>query len=630
MVLLADAKSGEFLVSFYKPILMLAVFIPWGWVVSKIYDKHCAQFFLPRRMWNGVHMAAAMASLAIWLLLGTLMPGNELSFWIGLGITLILLSADLVAFVKVVNKDDRVPERHHITWATFFKREAKKEKAAKGPSNLKLVFKGQDDKGKYSKLLPPPAVDTPEMEVRVAAEKLYTAALAARAAQIDIGPAGTSDGAYGVKHMVDGIFLPVETLPPANAARIMDFFKSAASLDIADRRRKLQGNFQIEDTNGANRHTMRITSMGAQGGMRVSLVIDPEAAVLKKAEDLGMLPMQLTELKAIIEDGKGVVLLTTPRDAGRTTLMYSILKKHDAYTMNVQTVELEPQATLEGVRVNKFDAQVEGGGAGNVPAGSTGPEYSTLVRSIMRRDPQVVGVAELPDASTAKEISRADLDRARVYVSFNANDIVTGVQSWVKAIGEQRTAGESLHGAVAGKLVRKLCTNCRVAYPPAPDMLKKLGIPDGKVQTLFKKGGQVLVKNKPEACPVCQGTGYFGQEGIYEVSLFDKEARDLIVAGNLNGLKAWMRSKRNVPTMQQVAIRKAVDGVTSVEEVMRVTGDGAAPAAGGASPGPSGAGGGGKSPAAPSGGSPAGGKPAAPNGPAPGAKGPPTKPTAKV
>ncbi|HVU64969.1 MAG TPA: ATPase, T2SS/T4P/T4SS family [Phycisphaerales bacterium] len=611
LTLLADQKSAEFLVSFYKPILLLVLFIPWAWVVSKVFDKHAAQFFLPRRTWNGVHMGVALLALGAWLGVGLLMAGAEYGFWIGLGIALILLGADLYAFVHFANRDDRVPERHHITWSTFFKREAKKEKAVKGPANIKFVFKGLDEKGKYSKVLPIPAADTPEMEVRAAAEKLYAAALAARSAQIDIGPAGTSDGAYGVKFMVDGVLMPAETMPPANAARIMDFFKSAAGLDVSDRRRKLQGNFQIEETGGANRHTMRATSMGAQGGMRVSLVIDPEAAVMKKAEDLGMLPMQLAELTNVIDDAKGVVILTTPRDAGRTTLLYSVLRKHDAYTSNVQTVELEPQATLEGVRVNKFDSQAEGGGAGNVPAGSTGPEFSTLVRSIMRRDPQVVGVADLPDAATAKEISRADLDRARIYVSFNASDIISGVQAWVRAVGDQRSAGEALHGAIAGKLVRKLCTNCRVAYPPAPDMLKKLGIPEGKVQTLFKKGGQVLIKNKPEPCPVCQGTGYFGQEGVYEVCLFDKEARDLIVAGNLNGLRAYMRTKRKAPTLQQAAIRKAVDGVTSVEEVMRITGDGAAPAAGAQPP-------------------PSGGKPSAgPNGPAPAPKPPPSKP-AKV
>ena len=268
-----------------------------------------------------------------------------------------------------------------------------------------------------------------------------------------------------------------------------------------------------------------------------------------------------------------------PRDNGRTTLMYSVLKRHDAYINNVQTVEIDPQTALEGVRGNKFDAQSDAA----LPAGATGPEFATLVRSIMRRDPQVVGVAELPDAATAKEVSRADLERARVYLSFNAPDAVAGVQAWAKMVGDQRAAGECLHGVIAGKLLRKLCTNCRVAYPPAPDMLKKLGIPEGKVTQLFKKGGQVLIKNKPEVCPVCAGSGYYGQDGVYEVCLFGKEERDLVAAGNLSGLKAAMR-KRNVPTIQQVAIRKAVDGITSVEEVMRITtGDTpAAPSAGAA------------------------------------------------
>lgn len=592
-------KEPAYLMSIYAPLVMLVIILPWAWVISKVYDKHCAQFFLPRRAWNIAHMAAGFIAVAAMLFIGSLMPGSLGGFWIGFGVALLVLAADLYAFVHIANKDDRVPERHHITWATFFKRDDKKKaKAVKGPAEIKFAIRGQDDKGKFTKTVAAPLVETPEMEVRVAAEKLYSEALRSRAAQIDFAPAGSADGAYVVKHMIDGVFQSAEggPMPAPSAARIMDFFKACAGLDVADRRRKLQGLCQIEEIGGTSvKHTIRVTCWGAQGGMRVSLLIDPDIAVNKKVEELGMLPMQLEELKAIVDDGKGVVIVAAPRDSGRTTLLYSILKKHDAYINNVQTVEMDPQANLEGVRANKFDAQAEGG---NLPAGSSGPEFSTLVRSIMRRDPQVVGVSDLPDAATAKEVSRADHERTRVYISFNAPDALTAVAAWVKQVGEQRAAGECLHGVVAGKLLRKLCTNCRVAYPPAPDMLKKLGLPD-KVQQLFKKGGQVLVKNKPEACPVCQGSGYFGQEGVYEVCLFGKEERDLIVAGNLNGLKAAMR-KRNVPTMQHVAIRKAVDGITSVEEVLRITaGDGAA------------------APAKPA---PAPAKPAAPTPPAPTAK----------
>lgn len=607
-----DPKAAYLLVSWYKPIVMLVMFLPWAWVVSKIYDKHAAQFFLPRQKWNLAHMVAALGALAAVLLVGLAMPGSEGGFWIGLGIGLIVLAADLYAYVHVANKDDRVPERHHITWATFFKREQKKKKVVKGPAEIKFAIRNQDEKGKYTKLVVVPAVETPEMEVRTTAEKIYGNALKARASQIDIGPTGNPDGGYGVKLLVDGVFQPGETMPAANAARVMDFFKACAVLDVADRRRKLQGLCQFEEAD--SKHTVRVTSVGGQGGLRVSLLLDPETAVIKKAEDLGMLPTQLEELKKIVEDGKGVVLLNTPRDNGRTTLLYSVLKRHDAYINNVQTVEIDPQANLEGVRGNKFDAASDA----NLPAGATGPEFATLVRSIMRRDPQVVGVAELPDAATAKEVSRADHERARVYLSFNAPDAAAGVQAWVKFVGDQRAAGECLHGVIAGKLLRKLCTNCRVAYPPAPDMLKKLGIPEGKVQQLFKKGGQVLIKNKPEVCPVCAGSGYYGQDGVYEVCLFGKEERDLVAAGNISGLRAAMR-KRNVPTIQQVAIRKAVDGITSVEEVMRITtGDAPAPAAGGV-------GGGGATPASsgpggPKKSGPSSAAPSAPSGPTPAAK----------
>ncbi len=591
----ADPKAALVLVSWYKPIVLLILFLPWAWVVSKIYDKHAGQFFLPRRKWNLVHMGAAIGALLAVLLIGLAMPGSEAGFWIGLGVGLLLLAADLYAYVHVANRDDRVPERHHITWATFFTRQEKKKKVVKGPVELKFTIRGQDDKGKYTKLIAAPQVETPEMEVRVTAEKMYAHALKSRASQIDFGPTGNPDGSYGAKLLVDGVYQPGEAMPAANASKIIDFYKTCAALDVADRRRKLQANCQFEDPMG--KHTVRVTSVGGQGGLRLSLLLDPDIAVTRKLEDLGMLPMQLEEVKKIVDDGKGVVLVTAPRDNGRTTLLYSIIKRHDAYINNVQTVEIDPQAILEGVRPNKFDAQADT----NLPAGSSGPEFATLVRSIMRRDPQIVAVAELPDAATAKEVSRADHERTRVYMSLNAPDPLVGVQSWAKFVGDQRAAGECLHGVIGGKLLRKLCTNCRVAYPPAPDMLKKLGIPEGKVQQLFKKGGQVLIKNKPEVCPVCAGSGYYGQEGVYEVCLFGKEERDLIVAGNISGLKAAMR-KRNIPTIQQVAIRKAVDGITSVEEVMRITtGDTPAPPPPAGGPPPPGANGsGGPKPPAPS------------------------------
>ncbi|MBX3358038.1 MAG: Flp pilus assembly complex ATPase component TadA [Phycisphaeraceae bacterium] len=561
---LASSGSPLFLVSFWKPVIILLVFVPWAWVITKVYDKHAARFFLPRRQWNLGHLIAG--TLALGVLLAMPIRG-ELSFWIGLLAMIAILAADLVIYAVVANKDERVPERFHIKLNMASLGDSKASKAAaKAQAKVQLVVRSPDEKGKFTRTVPAPQPETPEFEVRVASEEVYTKAMLARAAQIDIGPTG-KEGVYGVALLVDGVRQALEgggTMPAAQAVKIMDFWKAAAGLDVSDRRRRLQGNVQIELAGG--KKVVRVTSLGVQGGMRVSMLIDPEGSVLRKPTDLGLLEVQQAELKAIAEEAKGVVLVGTPPDGGRTTIGYSLLQLHDAYTMNVQTLESDAQASLEGVRVNKFEPEKEGA------------EFSTLVRSVLRRDPQVVLVAEVPDAATAKEINKADLERTRVYVGVKADSASAAIESWLKSVGEVKTGANALHGVIVGKLIRKLCPNCKAAYPPPADMLKKLGLPADKVKQLFKKGGQVLVKNKPEICPMCQGGGYFGQEGIFEVFAIGPDERAMVAAGDLNGLRAAMRKKQQ-PTIQQAAIRKAIDGVTSVEEVMRVTAPAASPAA---------------------------------------------------
>jgi type II secretory ATPase GspE/PulE/Tfp pilus assembly ATPase PilB-like protein len=278
-------------------------------------------------------------------------------------------------------------------------------------------------------------------------------------------------------------------------------------------------------------------------------------------EALGLIePPQLTELKEMVADGQGTVLLAGMPDSGRTTTMYTIVKMHDAYTKNVQTVELEVQDSIEGARQTKWDPQAEGS------------DHSTLIRSIIRRDPDVVAIAEMLDAATAKESARAEIDRTRVYMGIKADSAINAIDQWVRAVGDVEAAAKPLHGVLAQKLVRKLCTNCRMAYQPSPDMLKKLGLPADRVKQLFKKGGQVLIKNKPEVCPVCNGVGYVGQEGVFEVYRIGEAERAAIKGKDMSALKAEWR-KRNLISISQAALRKALDGVTSVEEVMRITAD---------------------------------------------------------
>lgn len=540
--------EGLFLVSFWKPIILLAPFVAWLALISRVFDKHALRFHLGRGKWNTIHLSigtiAFIAALAIPV-------KGEIAFWIGLGVAMVILAIDVGAYAYVANKDDRVPEEFHIKLNMAKMTEARAAKAeAKKQGKVELTIRAPD-----KSLIAPPPAETPEFEIRVASEAVVVKSLTTRASQADIGPTG-KDTNYGVSYLVDGVRQPGEVMPGPNAIKVMDFWKAAGKLDLQDRRRKLTADINIE--RGVDKHAIRMTTSGTQGGMRMSLVFDAAKAVNKKIVDLGLLEAQMAELKAIVEDGRGVVLLAAPPDMGRTTTLYSVTRMHDAYTTNVQTVELETQVALEGIRQNAFES------------GGEGPEFSTFVRSILRRDPQVVAVAELPDDATAKEVAKADHERTRVYVSLKVDNALAAIQVWMKAVGDPDLAAKSLHGVVAQKLLRKLCVNCRQAYQASPDMLKKLGVPTDKPRQLFKKGGQVLIKNKPEICPVCSGIGYVGQDGIFEVFRIDKPERELIKAGNLAGLRAEFR-KKGLPTIQQAALKKAFDGATSVEELSRVT-----------------------------------------------------------
>ncbi len=555
-VLTLAVKQGESLtlVAWWKALLMLVPLALWGWYVSSILDKHAQRFTLPREKFNTVHLCVAFVAF----LLAFAMPmKSELAFVIGFALLAVALLVDILVFISIHNKDERVPEKFRINFIESIikpsddRNDKKKKKAAAAlAGKVEYAIKSPD-----KSLVTVPDVESPEFAARVASEALLQKMLISRATQVELVPTG-KDNSYRPQFLVDGIASMGDAITGPDAVKVMDFWKSAAKLDLAERRKKIQAEVTIEKDE--LKRKLRVTSQGVQAGMRLMLMIDPDKAVVRGPAEMGLLDAQKAEIEALVKDNGGIVLLAAPADSGRTTTFYTIVRMHDAYTNNVQTIELDPQATLEGVKQNKFDQYAEG------------PEYSTTVRSLLRRDPDVLGVAELPDANTAKEAAKADLERCRLYVGVKADSAIQAVQGWVKLVGEADLAAKGLRGVVSQKLIRKLCNNCKAGYVPTPDMLKKLGLPEGGVKQLFKKGGQVMVKDKVQTCPACDGGGYFGQEGVFEVITLTDGDRQMIKAGDWNGLKLELR-KRKVPMLQQAALRKAVDGITSVEEVIRVT-----------------------------------------------------------
>jgi len=540
---LAVDADPVFLVSAWKPLLVAIPFVGWAWVVSSVYDQDARRFLIGAKVWNPLHIVFGVVALAVVLFFP--------NFLIGFPLMIVILGADLIAYAIKRNASHRVPE--DLKWSmdiSKIKEQMTERKEAKLAKGVTLGFRGP------SGLVQPPERGTPEYDVRIAAEALLIDAIGARASRIGISPG--KEGNYNVALTIDGVRRAADPIPAERALAIIDFIKGASGLDVKDRRRKLRAKLAIEQ--GATSRPLLVATSGSTDGVKLTVIFDPESQVNHQVEELGLMPKQLEELKAIILQQEGVVLLASPPANGRTATMYALTRDHDAYTQNIQTLEIEPSTAIEGVRQNVFD-----------PTSADATDYATTLRSILRRDPDVVFVAELPDVDTAKEIVKADQERTRTFVSLRAESALAAVQTFAKAVGETKPVADAVNGVIAVRLIRKLCTNCKVEYTPQPEMLKRLGTTPEKTKSLFKRGGQVLVKGKEDVCPVCQGSGYFGQEGVFEVYQIGADEKQPLANGDLSGFRNAIKRKR-LPSIQEAAVYKALTGVTSVEEVARITG----------------------------------------------------------
>lgn len=536
------------LVSWYKPILLLIPFVGWAWVVSTIYDKDAERWYFKRQAWNLGHLVAGIAALAVALAVNI----GPMTFWLVWPLATLILVGDLLLYFFLRNADDRVPETHKwsLNPSQLFAQAANESKRKKRKAgDAVLVFTGPN-----GELEPPnPETNPAEHEIRLNIEELFATMLDSRGSRLEIGPA--RDGSYLAAIMVDGVRTPIGKFTPDRGAGLVTMLKAAAGLDVEDRRRPQSGTLHIGKP-GSQALGLGVSTIGGQAGMKATLIVEPESQVQLRLKDLGLHPNQIDDVRAMIDEEKGVVLQVAPAQGGRTATFYALLREHDAYLNNVQTLETDPVTAIDGVRANLFDPRANEG------------EFSTTVRSILRRDPDIVGIAEFPDAETAKEIARADHDRTRVYLSFNAGDPAEAMSKYMQGVSDDKLAAESLHGIVSQRLVRRLCHNCKVPFQPTPDMLKKLGLP-AEVKQLFRKSGKVLVKDKEETCPVCGGTGYFGQIGVFAVQSFGPEEREAIASGQLNSLRGLLRQKKQ-QSLQTAALQHVVNGDTTVDEVVRV------------------------------------------------------------
>ena len=534
--MLAEA-TPEFLLSPWKPLLICASFIAWGWLVSTHLEKDARAAHLNPIKWNGIHMTFAIVALAVMLF--------GFNFYIAFPLGIIVLLAPIFVYWKVRN--EAVTEEHQFhLGADSIRAALETRKKAKTIRQVSMRFDGK------SGSIPVPQKEESQFEVYVTADELISDALLNRATRLEFQL--TSKGCQSM-YLTDGLPIKQEPIPAEVGAKVIAFLKEVAGADPKDVRRRQTGEFDIS-SDDVDAH-INLTSSGSSSMHSVRLDFNRSQSVLREWDSIGLLPKQREFLDQLKEESRrhGIVLIGGSTQSGVTTTGYSILSQHDSYLSNIVTLEHEVLATLEGITHNCLANSTE--------------DYASQLQTIIRRDPEVILAADLVEANAAKMAVKPGKDGPLIFITMPAKSMAELISKWASFVADPRQSFTALQAVTFQTLVRKLCENCRVAYKPSEDLAKQ-GLPINTVETLYRKGGQVEIKNKIATCPICNGSGYLGQVGIFETLFLDTETRKHLIAGDLKAATTHARRNHMYTRLQEAAWQKVAEGVTSLEEFARV------------------------------------------------------------
>jgi type II secretory ATPase GspE/PulE/Tfp pilus assembly ATPase PilB-like protein len=418
------------------------------------------------------------------------------------------------------------------------------------------------------------------------------------AERIDMAPA---EGVAQVRYQVDGVPYNGTSIALDASQAGVTYLKKLTGLDLNERRKPQKSKLRV--ALGATRHELELNTAGSAAGEFLKILIDPKKRHAFRMEDLGFGEDQLAKMQELVREPEGIVLISAPRGQGLTSSLYGIIRAHDAFLTHIHTIERSPEEDLEGITQNP------------IAANATPDDEFKQVSWVVSQEPDVLVLTLLESPKSAKELIGFAANGKRVYVGLRAGNTFQALEQWRKLVGDDALAMKHLRMVISGRVMRRLCNACKVAYSPDPDTVRKLNLDPAKVSTLFMPRKEPMrdQKGNPILCDFCKELRYKGRFGVYEILDVDKDVKQIVSAGgSVNQLKAVFRKQR-ARFLQEQALVQITEGETSVQEMLRVLrDDGAAtPPAGGGSRPAGGEGGGGprvpRSPAGPQ----SGAKPAA-------------------
>ncbi len=345
-----------------------------------------------------------------------------------------------------------------------------------------------------------------------------------------------------VRFRVDGVMREVVKPKRELAPLLVSRIKVMARLDIAEKRIPQDGRISLRI--GGREVDVRVSTMPASSGERVVLrLLDKQAGRLR-LENLGMAPHTLERLSSVVHLPHGIFLVTGPTGSGKTTTLYASLAELSTRTINILTVEDPIEYNLPGIGQTQVNTKAD-------------MTFARGLRAILRQDPDVVMVGEIRDLETAEIAVQASLTGHLVMSTLHTNTAIGAVTRMIDMGVEPFLLSSSLVGVLAQRLVRRLCDECRVQRPATAAELQFLREPGALV---FDAGG----------CDACGHTGYRGRVGIYELVVVDDTIRGLI-HDRVSEQELSGYARRKAPSIREDGKAKVLAGVTTVQEVLRVT-----------------------------------------------------------
>ena len=388
-------------------------------------------------------------------------------------------------------------------------------------------------------------------------------AVESRASDIHIEP---FENRLKVRYRVDGVLREVESPPSRLSAAVISRIKIMAKLNIAERRLPQDGRIQLRAQ--GKEIDLRVSTVPTLWGESVVMRILDKASVVLDFEVLGFGPRTLKRFLAILHLPHGILLVTGPTGSGKTTTLYTALQTLNTPERKILTVEDPVEYQLEGINQIQAKPQIN-------------LTFANALRSIVRQDPDVIMIGEMRDLETAGIAVQSALTGHLVLSTLHTNDSAGSITRLLDMGVDDYLLTSTISGILAQRLVRLLCVNCRRPYPALPELVEEMRLrrfSEGRERSPLTPGpspargeGSGITLYKAVGCEQCGGTGYRGRAAIMEFLVMSDPLRRMVLKhADATELQAEAQ-KEGMDTMYEDGLRKAVAGLTTLEEVLRVT-----------------------------------------------------------